>query len=209
MKVMVADYHVLFREGLCHILAQLTPPPTIVQAGNFEDAIKIAKRESGLDVVFLDLTMPGGPWDLALDRLHQLLPKRTRIVIVTASDDPRDVKLAISLGASGFIPKKSSSKIFLSALGLIIAGEVYVPQSMVGDLMSERRLPTTKVRGVKPLTPRQREVLELLKQGWKNKEIAARLNITDGTVKLHVTEILRRLQVKSRMSAAMMALQIG
>ena len=207
MKVLVADYHMLFRECLCHILARLTPPPTIVQAGNFEDAIKISKREPGLDVVFLDLTMPGGPWDSALDRLRQLLPKRTRIVIVTASDDPRDVKLAISLGASGFIPKKSSSKIFLSALGLIIAGEVYLPLSMVEETKTDRG--AAMVEGIKPLSLRQREVLELLKQGWNNKEIAERLNIAEGTAKVHVTAIIRRLRVKNRFQAAMMVLQLG
>ena len=168
VKILVADYHPLFREGLRHILARFIRNPTIVEAGDFDEAVKVAGREKGIDIVLLDLTMPGGPWHLGIERLRQLLPRKTRIVIVSASEDRSDVSRAVALGASGFIPKTSSGKVFLSALDLIMAGGVYLPMGLL-----EQEMDPIKTADIGLLSSRQLAVLELVKQGWSNKEIAA------------------------------------
>ena len=199
MKILIADKHVLFREGLHHILAQRPICPTIVEAGNFEEAAKIAKKEPAIDIVLLGPTMRGGPGHHVLERLCRSLPPQTHVVIISASDNRQEVNLAINLGVSGFIPKTTTSKVFLAALDLIMAGGTYLPMGLV---TSEGQLPAIKSDG-RLLTTRQKAVLELIKLGMSNREIAGSLKIAEGTTKLHVTAILKQLRLKSRTQAAL------
>jgi DNA-binding NarL/FixJ family response regulator len=206
MKVLIADDHQLFREGLIAILACLGGSPTIVEANDFSEAIIAAECETGIDIVLLDLTMPGGPWPQRLAQLRQLLPQPGRIVIVSAASDYVSVGQAMTLGASGFIPKTASSRIFLSAIDLVLAGGAYLPPGIL-----EQKTPSepylSPSMGINVLTPRQREVLEQLKHGKSNKEIAKGLDLAEGTVKLHVTAILKSLDLKSRTQAALTMVQ--
>lgn len=199
MKILIADKHVLFREGLHHILAQRPICPTILEVGNFEEAAKIAKREPPIDIVLLGPTMRGAPGHHELERLCRSFPPQTHVVIISASDDRQEVSLAINLGVSGFIPKTTTSKVFLAALDLIMAGGTYLP---MGSVTTDGRLPAMR-SDVNLLTTRQKAVLELIKLGMSNSEIAGNLKISVGTTRLHVAAILKQLHLKSRTQAAL------
>lgn len=210
MKILIADDHELFRDGLRHVLDQLGGPLSIVEASDFKQAVEAVERETDIDIVLLDLSMPGMTWSEGLQRLKDLLPDTVPIIVLSASDDRRHVLQAVNMGAAGFIPKTSSSRVMLSALKLVLSGGVYLPPALLdhanhGDGMG----PMTNESTVSFLTPRQREVLTLLGQGKSNKEIARVLQLAEGTVKLHVTAILKALNVNNRTRAVVAASQLG
>ena len=212
MKILVADDHELFREGLRHVLQQLDEGTSIIEASDYPQILKLAETESGIDIVLLDLSMPGMPWTEGLQLLRQKLSPNTPVIVLSASDDRAHVLQAVNLGAAGFIPKTSSSRVMLSALKLVLSGGVYLPPALL-----EQGAPDVLENAPKPvldgaasfLTPRQREVLVLLGQGKSNKEIARVLNLAEGTVKLHVTAILKALNVNNRTRAVVAASQMG
>jgi DNA-binding NarL/FixJ family response regulator len=208
MRILVADDHELFREGLRHILGQLEEGVVVIEARDFDEAVCAAEREPAIDVVLLDLNMPGGPWSDGLQRLRSILGDEARIVILSATDDQHLVRQAVSLGAAGFIPKTASSRVMLSALNLILSGGVYLPPAMLEQALQSGHAPATN-DGANFLTPRQRDVLTLLVQGKSNKEIARVLDLAEGTVKLHVTAILKSLNVNNRTRAVVAAAQLG
>jgi len=211
MKILIADDHELFRDGLRHVLDQLGGSLTIVEASDFSQAVAAVEREPDIDIVLLDLAMPGMTWNEGLSKLKELLPETVPLIVLSASDDRRHVLQAVNMGAAGFIPKTSSSRVMLSALKLVLSGGVYLPPALLeqsasqGDGLS----PLANENAVSFLTPRQREVLALLGQGKSNKEIARVLQLAEGTVKLHVTAILKALNVNNRTRAVVAASQLG
>jgi len=209
MKILIADDHELFRDGLRHVLDQLGGSLAIVEASDFPQAIQAVEREQDIDIVLLDLSMPGMVWNEGLQRLRELLPDQSPIIILSASDERRHVLQAVNLGAAGFIPKTSSSRVMLSALKLVLSGGVYLPPALLEQGGGSDNGPMTNEHSVSFLTPRQREVLALLGQGKSNKEIARVLQLAEGTVKLHVTAILKALNVNNRTRAVVAASQLG
>ncbi|MBI5165149.1 MAG: response regulator transcription factor [Magnetospirillum sp.] len=211
MKILIADDHELFRDGLRHVLDQLGGPLTIVEASDFNQAVETAERDRDIDIVLLDLSMPGMSWNEGIQRLKDALPEQVPIIVLSASDDRRHVLQAVNLGASGFIPKTSSSRVMLSALKLVLSGGVYLPPALLeqGTAGFDGGGPLANEHAVSFLTPRQREVLALLGQGKSNKEIARVLQLAEGTVKLHVTAILKALNVNNRTRAVVAASQLG
>jgi DNA-binding NarL/FixJ family response regulator len=208
MKILIADDHALFREGLRHVLALLADPtPEVVEAADFESAAAVAGA-GGIDLVLLDLGMPGGAWEDGLAAIKATLPPEVPVVILSASDDRRRVMAAVNAGAAGFIPKTSSSRVMLSALKLVLSGGVYLPPAML-DQAVDLAMDDHAAGGIAGLTPRQREVLSLLGEGKSNKEIARVLQLAEGTVKLHVTAILKNLGVNNRTRAVVAASQLG
>jgi DNA-binding NarL/FixJ family response regulator len=212
MKILIADDHELFRDGLRHVLDQLGGPLTIVEASDFDQALSTVEREKDIDIVLLDLSMPGMSWNDGLQRLKEQLPPTTPVIVLSASDDRRHVLQAVNLGAAGFIPKTSSSRVMLSALKLVLSGGVYLPPALLengAQGLDGTGGPMASENAVSFLTPRQREVLALLGQGKSNKEIARVLQLAEGTVKLHVTAILKALNVNNRTRAVVAASQLG
>lgn len=211
MKILIADDHELFRDGLRHVLDQLGGELTIVEACDFSQAVAAVERETDIDIVLMDLSMPGMSWNEGLQRLKDLLPDQVPIIVLSASDDRRHVLQAVNMGAAGFIPKTSSSRVMLSALKLVLSGGVYLPPALLdqGNPQSDSLGPVPNENAVSFLTPRQREVLALLGQGKSNKEIARVLQLAEGTVKLHVTAILKALNVNNRTRAVVAASQLG
>lgn len=210
MKILIADDHELFRDGLRHVLGQLGEPLTVIEASDFEEALDAARTEGDLDLVLLDLTMPGGDWTDGLVSLKDALPGKP-VIVLSAADDRRHVLQAVNLGASGFIPKSSPSKVMLSALRLVLSGGVYLPPALLepANQGSDSFSQAATEQAIAFLTPRQREVLALLGQGKSNKEIARVLELAEGTVKLHVTAILKALGVNNRTRAVVAASQMG
>jgi DNA-binding NarL/FixJ family response regulator len=208
MKVLIADDHQLFREGLHFVLRDVAgQAPTIVEAADFVEAIEAVRRERDFDLVLMDLGMPGMGWEEGLRGLREVLPEGVPVVILSASDDQRMVRQAVAAGASGFVPKSSSSRVMLSALQLVMSGGVYLPAAMLEPATDP--VPGALPAGASFLTPRQRDVLALLGEGKSNKEIARVLKLAEGTVKLHVTAILKALNVNNRTRAVVAANQMG
>lgn len=213
MKILIADDHELFRDGLRHVLEQLGAGLTIVEASDFPQALDLARSEENIDIVLLDLAMPGMTWNDGLQALRDALPEGVPLIVLSASDDRRHVLQAVNMGAAGFIPKTSSSRVMLSALKLVLSGGVYLPPALL-DQSSHGSSDLgmgglTNENSISFLTPRQREVLALLGQGKSNKEIARVLHLAEGTVKLHVTAILKALNVNNRTRAVVAASQMG
>jgi DNA-binding NarL/FixJ family response regulator len=210
MKIMIADDHELFRDGLRHVLEQLDGEVDIVEASDYPQALAKAQSDPGISIVLMDLAMPGMPWAEGLQALRQILPATVPVIILSASDDRRHVLQAVNLGAAGFIPKTSSSRVMLSALKLVMSGGVYLPPALLEQANDSNGLDHAMGNGdASFLTPRQREVLVLLGQGKSNKEIARVLQLAEGTVKLHVTAILKALNVNNRTRAVVAASQMG
>jgi len=210
VKILVADDHHMFREGLIHALQQLEESPTIIEACDFPQAIEAVQRETDLELILLDLSMPGLSWEEGIGEIRAHLPEGARIVILSASDDQRHIRQAVALGAAGFVSKASSSRVMLSALRLVLSGGVYLPPAMLtASPVSDNHGSGRGDDGSTNLTPRQREVLALLSQGKSNKEIARVLNLAEGTVKLHVTAIMKSLNVNNRTRAVVAASQLG
>ncbi|HIJ62106.1 MAG TPA: response regulator transcription factor [Rhodospirillaceae bacterium] len=211
MYILIADDHELFRDGLRHVLTQLDASVTVFEASDYPSAIALADAEPRINTVLLDLGMPGLPWNEGLQTLRQKLPSEVPIIVLSASDDRRHVLQAVNLGAAGFIPKTSSSRVMLSALKLVLSGGVYLPPALL-DQSPEHGYADGgggHDGAASFLTPRQREVLVLLGQGKSNKEIARVLQLAEGTVKLHVTAILKALNVNNRTRAVVAASQLG
>jgi len=150
----------------------------------------------------------------ALPELHELRPT-TPLVILSASEDSIDVRQALEAGALGYIPKSSSSHEMITALRLVLAGEVYVPPVMLAALEGleaasvQVTAASVEEGGVEGLTPRQLAVLRLMAQGLSNKGICKRLNVAEGTVKLHVTAVMRALNTCNRTQAVIAATRRG
>ena len=194
MKIILADDHALFREGIAHILKALSDNLNIIETMSADDTIKAVSQHNDADLVLIDLYMPGkDSFDaiLELSQRHPTLP----IIVLSASDSPDDMQRAIKLGAMGYINKESSSKIMLNAIQLVLAGEIYMPAKML-KAQNESEL---------QLTERQREVLGLMSQGFSNKLIADKLCISEPTVKMHVSAIFRFFNVTNRTQAALKA----
>ncbi len=213
MKILIADDHELFRDGLRHVLLQLDDSVEVVEASDYPQALAQAEAEPDINIVLLDLGMPGMPWAEGLQALRQKLPSTVPLIVLSASDDRRHVLQAVNLGAAGFIPKTSSSRVMLSALKLVLSGGVYLPPALLDQSAEHAYGDGTNGNGAESaasfLTPRQREVLTLLGQGKSNKEIARVLQLAEGTVKLHVTAILKALNVNNRTRAVVAASQLG
>lgn len=210
MKILIADDHALFRDGLSMHLEQIAPRAVISQASNFSQALKILTDEPNFDLVIIDLEMPDMRWEEGISELKKKAPD-TRFVVISASDDNRNVKKALDLGISGYIPKRSETKVLTSALKLILDGGTYLPPSIIehatsglfGDNSSESR-----GKG-KILTPRQSEVLSYVAEGMSNKQIAYKMGVSEATVKLHINALLRAVGATNRTQAVIIAQKIG
>ena len=156
-------------------------------------------------MILLDLNMPGKDGFTALDTFTKQYPAMP-IVILSASNQQSDIQRALNAGAMGYIPKESTSSVMLNALKLILAGGIYVPPTLAKQI--NQKVNQSDSIG-NDLTPRQLQVLKMVIQGHSNKVIAAELNISEATIKMHVTAILRSLGVSNRTQAAMMAEKLG
>jgi len=213
MKVLIVDDHPLVREGVRYTLASLQPEVQVLEAGNADEGLDLAAQHPDLDLIMLDLTLPGLPGLAALEELRQrgcIAP----VVILSGSCERADVIAALNAGAMGFIPKLSSSDLMLHALRLVLAGGIYIPPQAIGMLEgpgigNAAGAGEPKSLQQLGLSERQLQVLALIAQGKPNKVIASDLAIAEPTVKAHITEILRTLQVTNRSQAMIVARRFG
>lgn len=216
-SILIADDHNLFRQGLRLVLEGMVPGVRIVEAADLEGALEVVSGDTPLDLVMLDLSMPGmeteGNLALACETAGP-----TPVVILSAFNDQAGIHMAMNAGASGYILKSFSDESLRHVLELILSGEVYVPPApyQAADRFPEAiHAPTRPTRGItgaatapgplQSLTARQLEVLTLIMQGQSNKEIGRTLGVYESTVKTHIQVILQKLNADNRTHAAMIA----
>jgi len=207
VHILLADDHALFRNGMKYILDSLDGDVQVIEGTSYEDAIKIAKENKQLNIALVDLFMPGFDNFTGLRRLCKELGD-VPAVVVSALTCSIEIKQAMACGALGFIPKTLESSTVLSALKLIFSGEVYLPPVFLEENKASNHSDVNRRRkGI--VTPRQLDVLALLARGYSNKEIALDLRLAEGTVKLHVTALLKVLNVSNRTKAVVRANALG
>lgn len=202
MKLLVVDDHPVFRHGLAALLRQAAPNTTVLQATDAEEGVRAAEENEGLDAVFVDLTMPGLAGEDAVREFSRRCPDLP-VIVLSSSENPNDVRRALQAGALGYIPKSANPQTLISALQLVLGGNIYVPPLMAhaptqAPVKDGTQLPTQLAQ----LTDRQMDVLKHLREGASNKEISSRLGIAEKTVKAHVAAIFKTLNVVNRTQAA-------
>lgn len=210
MKVLLADDHPLMREGVRHVLAQLDEPVAILEAHDYPSLFEQAGAHADLDLALVDLNMPGLPGIQGVAQFRSRFPD-VPLVVLSASESHHDIQRVLDAGALGYIPKASPPAVMLSALNLVLSGGVYVPALMLepdSGLTAHDAAEFAALRHT-GLTTRQMEVLRLLVQGCPNKIIARTLDLTEGTVKIHVTAIFRTLGVNNRTEAVLAFQRLG
>lgn len=201
--VLIADDHPLFRDALRQVVRATLPDHAISEADTF-DAAMVAAAGDQLDLILLDINMPGMNGFAGLISLRNHVPA-TPVVVVSADEARETVSQAMALGASGFIPKSLEREQMVAALHMVMNGEVYVPAPGSGSHAPAGSAEARFREGYETLTAQQRKVLEMLVAGKSNKVIAYELDVTESTVKAHVTAILRKLRVHSRTQAVLNA----
>lgn len=190
-RIIIADDHPMFREGMTRTVQRLLPGAVVQEAGDLATVNALLCEAGEVDTLILDLRFPGLTCISQLAELRQQL-KRTTLVLVSMVDDPALIEQVMALGADGFIGKNIAPDEIGQALLAIREGEVLVKFAPSGLLPLDTHT----------LTPRQQEVLRLIAQGKTNKEIAKALNISPFTVRIHVSSLLRNLNVPSRAATA-------
>ena len=205
-RLVIADDHPLFRGALREAVSGLFDGVDIAEAGTFDEVTVLLERGSEVDLILLDLTMPGVRGFSGLMYLRAQYPS-VPVIVVSANDDPAAIRRCIEFGASGFIPKTLGVDAMRSAIGRILKGGVWTPPDV--DLAGGSDVETTELIGrLATLTPQQVRVLMMLSEGLLNKQIAYQLGVSEATVKAHVSAILQKLGVESRTQAVIAAAKI-
>ena len=214
MKILLADDHVLFREGLKLILKKFDQDIDLIEADSYEEAARVADSSATLDLVLLDLKMPGVE---GMDGLMDIRKRagETPVVIISGDYSQPDIARAFQCGAAGFIPKTLGSRAMFSAINLVLSGERYVPSiAFINDEpgLEAGPAPVEKTGTVDPfttLTPREHDVLELLVGGMSNREIAEKLQLQEVSIRARLTGVFRKLAVTNRTQAVGLAIRNG
>ncbi|MCX2695758.1 MULTISPECIES: response regulator transcription factor [Ochrobactrum] len=207
MQFIIADDHPLFRGALRQVLSSLPEEAEIIEVGDFDAAKKLVADGDDIDLLLLDLTMPGGTGLSGLVALKALEPALP-IIIVSATDDVATIRHALDLGASGFISKSASMETIGEAVHAVLAGDVWMPENIDLDQAHDPEIEAL-IAKIRTLTPQQTRVLTMLGEGLLNKQIAYELNVSEATVKAHVSAVLQKLGVDSRTQAVIVLSRIG
>ena len=211
-QILVADDHPLYREAVRLRLERLLPGCAIVEVGTVAALLERAQvQAAGFDLVLLDFFLPDGEPGETVAAVRRALPE-TPIVLMSGSASAAEVQRAIGAGLRGFLPKTMPSELFAMAISMVLAGGTYVPaEALQGSGAEAARVPAdppSRVPGDR-LTPRERQVLVQLASGASNKEIGRDLQLAEVTVKLHVRQILRKINARNRSEAAAIAARAG
>ncbi|MBE9559585.1 MAG: response regulator transcription factor [Proteobacteria bacterium] len=209
MNILIADDHELIREGIRQSLQNLIPDGVIFEAED-EQQVQTVLQSERIDVLLLDLVLPNGKSFKLLENAIVEYPEM-KVAMLTASEDVNDVRKCMGFGASAFITKTSGKTNLVNALRLVIEGGVFISPDLI-DKINESQADggsNDDNKKIDSLTNRQKEVLELVCKGSSNKEIANLLGLSDNTVKIHVTAILKSLDVSNRTQAVLFANKTG
>ena len=203
----IADDHPLFRGALREAITGIGNIGAIHEAGDFESAKALVLANEDIDLVLLDLSMPGASGLSGLISLRGIHPT-VPMVVISAHDDAATIRRALDLGASGFISKSASMDEIRDAVRAVLAGDIAAPVGV--DLGVERDPEVSDlIKRLQTLTPQQTRVLGMLAEGLLNKQIAYELSVSEATIKAHVSAILQKLGVDSRTQAVIQLAKIG
>ncbi len=202
-RILIVDDHPLFREALTAAVHKGVAHAEVTQAGSLDAARQALDATDEFDLALLDLRMPGVQGLSGLIFLRTQYPN-VPVVIVTASEDEAIIRKALKLGAAGYVPKSSTTTDIVAAVAAVLAGDVWIPAgfNMQGPADSED---DETARRIATLTAQQIRVLMMLKEGLLNKQIAYELDVSEATIKAHVSAILQKLKVSSRTQAVIAA----
>lgn len=212
MQILLADDHPLFREGVKPVLQKLDAQVEILEAVDYPSAYAITTEHSDMDLALLDLNMPGGTGIDGITQFRHRFPD-IPLIVLSAADRPDEVRQVLAAGAMGYISKAAAPAVIVSAIHLVMAGGVYAPPDLLSPRMAAPGPQTHPASPSGPrlssLTERQLEVLRLMAQAMSNRQIAETLHLTEGTVKIHVTAVLRALDADNRTEAVLVAQKAG
>src|SRR5436305_9812387 len=212
IRIVVADDHPIFRDGLCRLLALEEDFEVVAQAQDGRQVLEILQQVEP-DILLLDLEMPGLDGLATLQRL-QAARNKTRVIVLTASDDKNEFVQAMKLGTSGIVLKQTATELLIKSIRKVHAGEIWldshttaavIRQFVANDetpMPAQQSLPPapqTRERERSPLSQREREIVALVAQGFKNKEMAEKMFISEQTVKNHLHNIFDKLGVSDRL----------
>ncbi|RPI12586.1 MAG: DNA-binding response regulator [Lysobacterales bacterium] len=204
-QIIVADDHPLFREALKAAVGRLESGARFVEAGTVAALLEAIEGEPDADLLMLDLNMPGAQGFNALVHVRGSRPDLP-VVVVSADDDPHTIAGALRYGAQGFIPKSTEAGQIGRAVEAVLSGEIYTPSGYHAPRTNAQSDDDLRIaRRIADLTPQQFRVLGMLCSGLLNKQIAYELDVSEATVKAHVTAILRKLAVTTRTQAVLAA----
>jgi two-component system, NarL family, nitrate/nitrite response regulator NarL len=215
IRIVVADDHPIFRDGLCKLLALEEDFEVVAQAQDGRQVLDVLQQYTP-DILLLDLKMPGLDGLATLQRL-QALKNKTRVIVLTASDDKNEFVQAMKLGTSGIVLKQTATELLIKSIRKVHAGEIWldshttaaVIRQFVANDDSSAPAPqqqTSRERERSPLSAREREIVALVAQGFKNKEMAEKMFISEQTVKNHLHNIFDKLGVSDRLELALYAI---
>ena len=205
MKILIADDHALFRDGLKLTLEQLDEQAHIIQAESYAQAQKQLEENPQIKLVIADLDMPDMGWNEGLSALMQAAPQ-AHMVVISATEDIKTVRQVMEKGVSGYISKRSDPKIISAALKLVLEGGTYLPPLLLESL-GTIKAPAESKHG--QLTARQFEVLQYISQGLSNKQIAYEMGVSEATVKLHINAMFKAINATNRTQAVINAQKLG
>lgn len=201
MQFIIADDHPLFRTAMTHTLAQKFADAQIAEVGSLSALLDLLKTGIEVDLLLLDLHIPQAHGFTGLALISEQFSE-VPVMIVSGNDNPSVIHKAIAIGASGFLPKAVSNNDISAAIDAVLAGHIWLPANLPEAVEAELEdLPAERIAA---LTPQQLRVLTMIGEGLYNKQIASELEVTDATIRAHVTEIFRKLGVTNRTQAVIM-----
>ncbi len=214
VRVLIADDHPIVREGLRRLLSLEDDVEVVGEAGDGEATVSMVEKLDP-DVVLLDLRMPGMDGFATLQRM-QRLGRKTRVIVLTASEDKNEFVQAMKLGCSGIVLKQTAADLIVKSIRKVHAGEIWLDSHTTAAVMRQFASPSelapvgaARARDRSPLSAREREIVALVAQGYKNKEMAEKMFISEQTVKNHLHNIFDKLGVSDRLELALYAIHKG
>ena len=209
MKFLLIDDHKLFLDGLAQVLHYHIQGLEVLKADSVEIALQLIAIHSDIDLALVDLAMPKS---CGIDFIKKVIAQEALIpvAVLSASNDLKQITQVLNVGALGFIPKTYNSDALVNAINKILAGEIYLPESVQQDLAQpEQTHSSLDIAASYEITPRQLEVLTLLAQGLANGKVAKTLFISEHTVKSHIKQLYQKLQVENRINCINQAKTLG
>src|SRR3954468_7742958 len=210
IRIVVADDHPIFRDGLCRLLALEEDFEVVAQAQDGRQVLEILQQLEP-DILLLDLKMPGLDGLATLQRL-QAARNKTRVIVLTASDDKNEFVQAMKFGTCGIVLKQTATELLIKSIRKVHAGEIWLDSHTTAAVMRQFSSPMesaplgSRDRDRSPLSQREREIVVLVAQGFKNKEMAEKMFISEQTVKNHLHNIFDKLGVSDRLELALYAI---
>ena len=196
-KFLIADDHPLMREAIIGSLSHSFDNVTFLESDSLESTLAVLRKRSNISIIILDLTMPGCDNFYGLLRIKELFPA-VPIIVLSASNSPEVISQVMSFGADGFIAKTTGTKTIKEAILTILNGGKWLSDAAKNSIVDIGNDAIDIADRLKTLTPKQFQVLKLVKDGLMNKQIASTLDVTEATVKAHIGVIFRKLDVKTR-----------